>query len=143
MSQDVGKLRCRFAQATLYLGESWINKKILKKKHIIKRLFFFNKKQMFSPPNSLWWNIHIFQYISRKEQFTPSKTVWLNCRIDIHILLFLYANMQSFQEFSFNGSRHGCDSMVVGFTTTYAISAYHHWCGEFESQSGRDVQHYE
>jgi hypothetical protein len=71
MSQDVGKLRCRFAQATLYLGESWINKKILKKKHIIKRLFFFNKKQMFSPPNSLWWNIHIFQYISRKEQFTP------------------------------------------------------------------------
>ena len=27
--------------------------------------------------------------------------------------------------------------MVVGFTTTYAISAYHHWCFEFESQSGR------
>jgi hypothetical protein len=22
--------------------------------------------------------------------------------------------------------RHGCDRMVVGFTTTYAISAYHH-----------------
>jgi hypothetical protein len=21
---------------------------------------------------------------------------------------------------------HGCDRMVVGFTTTYAISAYHH-----------------
>jgi uncharacterized membrane protein YuzA (DUF378 family) len=32
--------------------------------------------------------------------------------------------------------------MVVGFTTTYAISAYHHWCCEFESQSGRGVQHY-
>ena len=32
--------------------------------------------------------------------------------------------------------------MVVGFTTTYAISAYHHWCCEFESRSGRDVQHY-
>ena len=27
--------------------------------------------------------------------------------------------------------------MVVGFTTTYAISANHHWCCEFESQSGR------
>ena len=26
--------------------------------------------------------------------------------------------------------------MVVGFTTPYAISAYHHWCCEFESQSG-------
>jgi len=31
--------------------------------------------------------------------------------------------------------------MVVGFTTTYAISVYHHWC-EFESRSGRGVQHY-
>ena len=29
--------------------------------------------------------------------------------------------------------------MVVRFTTTYAICAYHHWC-EFESQSGRCVQ---
>ena len=26
--------------------------------------------------------------------------------------------------------------MVVGFTTTYAITAYHHWCCEFESRSG-------
>jgi len=32
--------------------------------------------------------------------------------------------------------------MVVGYTTTYAISAYHHWCCEFESRSGRGVQHY-
>ena len=32
--------------------------------------------------------------------------------------------------------------MVVGFTTTYAISGYHHWCCEFESRSGRGVQHY-
>jgi hypothetical protein len=31
--------------------------------------------------------------------------------------------------------------MVVGFTTTYAISADRHWC-EFESRSGRGVQHY-
>jgi hypothetical protein len=22
---------------------------------------------------------------------------------------------------------HGCDRMVVGFTTTYAIDYYHHW----------------
>jgi len=32
--------------------------------------------------------------------------------------------------------------MVVGFTATYAISAYHHWCCEFESWSGQCVQHY-
>ena len=32
--------------------------------------------------------------------------------------------------------------MVVAFITTYAISVYHHWCCEFESRSGRGVQHY-
>jgi hypothetical protein len=40
------------------------------------------------------------------------------------------------------GGSRGRDRMVVGFTTTYAISAYHHWCCEFESRSGRGVQHY-
>ena len=39
------------------------------------------------------------------------------------------------------GGRCGRDRMVVTFTTTYAISAYHHW-GEFESRSGPCVQHY-
>jgi hypothetical protein len=37
---------------------------------------------------------------------------------------------------------HGRDRMIVGFTCTYAISAYHHWCCDVESQSGRGVQHY-
>ena len=36
--------------------------------------------------------------------------------------------------------RRGRDRMVVGVTTTYAISAYHQWCCEFESLSGRGVQ---
>ena len=40
------------------------------------------------------------------------------------------------------GDRRGRDRMVVGFITTYAISAYHHRCCEFESRSGRGVQHY-
>jgi hypothetical protein len=38
--------------------------------------------------------------------------------------------------------RCGRDRMGIGFTTTYAISAYHHWCCEFEFRSGRGVQHY-
>jgi hypothetical protein len=40
--------------------------------------------------------------------------------------------------------RHGCDLIVVGFTTTYAISAYHHWSCEFESRSDEmySIQHY-
>ena len=33
-------------------------------------------------------------------------------------------------------------SMIVGFTTSYAISVYHNWCCEFESPSRRGVQHY-
>ena len=36
--------------------------------------------------------------------------------------------------------RRGHDRMVVEFA--YAISAYHHWCCEFESRSGRSGQHY-
>jgi len=40
------------------------------------------------------------------------------------------------------GDSRGRDRMVVGFKTTNAISDYHHWCCEFESRSGRGVQHY-
>ena len=36
----------------------------------------------------------------------------------------------------------GCDHMVVGLTTTYAICAFHHWCCWFNSRSGRGVQRY-
>ena len=38
--------------------------------------------------------------------------------------------------------RRDRDRIVVGFTTTYAIDAYHHWCCRFDSQSGWGVQHY-
>jgi hypothetical protein len=41
----------------------------------------------------------------------------------------------------FWGSRRGRDGMVVGVTATHTICAYHHWCCEFESHSGRGVQH--
>ena len=32
--------------------------------------------------------------------------------------------------------RRGCDRVVVGFTTTYAISAYHNWCCESTLDQG-------
>jgi hypothetical protein len=47
-----------------------------------------------------------------------------------------------FQAYFAKRGRCGHDRMVVGFTTTYAISAYHHWCCEFEYRPGRRVQHY-
>ena len=40
------------------------------------------------------------------------------------------------------GGHRGGDRKVVGYTTTYAINAYHHWCCELESRSGRGVQYY-
>jgi hypothetical protein len=41
-----------------------------------------------------------------------------------------------------NRGHRGRDHMVVGFTTTYAISAYDHSYCEFESRPWRGVQHY-
>jgi hypothetical protein len=41
-----------------------------------------------------------------------------------------------------NKSHHGRDRMAVGLITTYAISAYHHGCCEFEFGSGRGAQYY-
>ena len=35
--------------------------------------------------------------------------------------------------------RRGRDRIIVGFITTYAISAYHHLSCEFESRSWRGV----
>ena len=46
---------------------------------------------------------------------------------------------------SFNeGDRRGRDRMVVGNSTTYAISAYHHYYYDFEHRSGEvySIQHY-
>jgi len=31
---------------------------------------------------------------------------------------------------------------VIVWSWSYAISAYHHWCCDFESRSGQCVQHY-
>jgi hypothetical protein len=42
----------------------------------------------------------------------------------------------------FGRGRRGRDCMIVGFTTTFTIDAYHHWCCEFESRSWRGAQHY-
>ena len=47
-----------------------------------------------------------------------------------------------YQSYRVTWGRSGHDRMVVGFMTTYAISAHHHWWCEFESWSGRGEQHY-
>ena len=57
---------------------------------------------------------------------------------------FLISNYPSIPNYSatFDLCDLLCTELVLPLTTTYAISAYHHWCCEFVSRSGRDVQHY-
>jgi len=54
--------------------------------------------------------------------------------LNIKLLYLPYSYLSNNQ-----GGRRGGDRMVARFTTTYAISAYHHWCCEFESWSGHKV----
>jgi hypothetical protein len=63
--------------------------------------------------------------------------IW--CVTTMNLLRHLVLGIECIQHLQ---GRRGRDRMVVGLTTTYAISAYHHWCCEFESRSGRGVQHY-
>jgi hypothetical protein len=59
-------------------------------------------------------------------------------RIWIHLSVFpnkLYINIKPIVQ---AWDRRG--RMVVGFTTTYVISAYHQWCYEFKSRSGGGIK---
>jgi hypothetical protein len=60
---------------------------------------------------------------------------------------FHYIIIWLFYDLTFVLSEWGCrghDRMVIGFITTYAISAYDHYSCEFESCSGEvySIQHY-
>jgi hypothetical protein len=61
-------------------------------------------------------------------------------KINNHYFVYKFSNIWS-MPMDFQGPC-GRDRMVVEFRTTYPISSYHHWCCEFESRSGRGVQHY-
>ena len=52
--------------------------------------------------------------------------------------VYLINNMLEFIRYIYRGR----DPMVVGFTTTYAISAYHHCYCDSKPRSGLGVQHY-
>ena len=41
-----------------------------------------------------------------------------------------------------NRGRRGRGRMVVGFTTSYVIRTYYHWCWEFEFRSWGGIQQY-
>ena len=53
-------------------------------------------------------------------------------------ILFFYSPIDLFVHIllTIKRGRHSRDRMVVGYLTTYAISAYHHQHCEYESPSG-------
>jgi hypothetical protein len=65
----------------------------------------------------------------------------LHCFLLIEFFFLMYPCLliQSLNRYCTFRGHHGCDHMVVGFTTTYSISSYHHWSREFESRSWRGV----
>jgi hypothetical protein len=63
-------------------------------------------------------------------------TSWMLWCVIIENLIWLW-KLSFF--FTWIGVRHGCDLVVVGFTTACAINAYHHLSCEFESCSWRGV----
>jgi len=52
----------------------------------------------------------------------------LHCMYCLHVVTYYTINIER--------GHHVRDRMVVGFTTTCAISVYSHWCCEFELRSG-------
>jgi hypothetical protein len=69
---------------------------------------------------------------------------WVEAYIYIlcYLWLWYWVKLKKMKFYSIIRGRCGLDHIVFGFTTTYAISAYHHWYCEFESRSGRGVHDY-
>jgi hypothetical protein len=57
-----------------------------------------------------------------------------SCRQIHNSNVFVVNNFSFLNSYHFQGDRSGRDPVVVGLITTYAISAYHHWCCEFKSR---------
>jgi hypothetical protein len=86
----------------------------------------------------MWSRLHLFMYW--KICSSPKYFEIFACRWKIGNAQSINHVQHSFYE----RGRRGHDRMVIGFTTTYAISAYHHWRYEFKSRSGEvcSIQHY-
>jgi hypothetical protein len=81
-----------------------------------------------------WYNNQSYQIIEApSHSITPIKTNHVDC---------CPYNTCMNNTYTLSRGLHGHDRMVIGFINSYAISAYHHWCCEFESWLGRCVQHY-
>jgi hypothetical protein len=112
---------------------------------VFTRFWNWNDNSWF--PN--WWKVAYFENI-----IIRSKRVWSvdseRClrtwngyyrdHMQYHVIFWLRITFP----FTTNKDRgcRGRDRIVFGFSTTYTVSVYHHWCCEFESRSERGIQHY-
>jgi len=66
------------------------------------------------------WSFHLYntEFVYDKGYFILNTTTFKFLVLENTFIFYLF-------HYDLRG-RHGCDRMVVGFTTTYAISAYHH-----------------
>ena len=64
--------------------------------------------------------------------------IYIMYKTNRQVILYLFQLQQEYMKICFTQEK-SCFQRTSPehFTTTYAISAYHHWCCEFESQSGR------
>jgi hypothetical protein len=76
---------------------------------------------------SLVFILCLVLYVGHVPSLFSSVLLSTSYSTDILLNLFVHCNTTSW----YRGRR---GRMVVGFTTTYAISVYHHWCWEFESR---------
>jgi hypothetical protein len=86
-------------------------------------------------------------YLCVRVSILPLSTIFLldfrNLLTMCYLLCFILSPSILDLLYTYRG-RRGRHRMVVGFTTTNAINAYHHYRCEFESQSGEvySIQHY-
>jgi len=86
--------------------------------------------------------LYIYRHLDTNEISTQIQyrlLYWQSTVTSIKSIYNVYENVQLR-----TGDRRGGDRMVVRFTTTFAISAYHHFRCEFESHLGEvySIQHY-
>jgi hypothetical protein len=114
---------------------------------IVRGAIVLDPLQLYSGGQFYWWR----KPRGPGENHRPVSSHWQTSHKHLHQFLLvvnslkksiLFRSISVDTLFSYFRDRRGRDSMIVGFITTYAISAYHHWCCEFESRSGHGVQHY-
>jgi hypothetical protein len=77
----------------------------------------------------LWWLVKIYKILFIYFEWKLSEIMVLFEKVCYLVCLMDFLTNYPAP---YTRGRRGCDRMVVGFTTTYAIYAYNHWCCDFE-----------